>query len=604
MFNENTRILKKGNNEKGKNIIVFGDNVLEAVQIINFLYHYNLKNIVCKEIEFISVSEQLYVYEIDGQRYNFIAKGYYHNGELPIKVRHVIKELDKPDAVVYSVEDDEVLMGFESTATGLVGNATWQRTGRIINFIERDIPFAFLAYYSKKDQSNSRGAPRVPSYIFNLMFIATSLKYSTPALLGLSEHEDPSQQLDPINPKIDMKEAIFKYLLSLITKSSNEDLMLEECYKNMRNYYFGDTEAINKTNDEFGPDSIQYIRDENFPKNIVHDINNKINPPLFDKNLNFDWSPINWTDYFHNEFPEIEFKQLSKNCTMGITFETEKLVKILNNHNSVYVEDFFYRRGKSNLKEPTVIISFPLTKGTSHIFTSDPYNGAIPAFAEMYKQSFPKANILIHIRDHSDLNEYDINSAKGQKVYKAITKYADIVIDKSLKICSKESESAIQDDKNKYVIEKITEDEVTSLLGTLLNIDEYKILFINPPSGSWSDINLYPYNDYYYVNRDSIRADVVFYNKDLDIYFVGESKDNYLTLKRTLSQEETKTKALANEIKNQFKDKFNKVINTKTFVVFSGTSEQGKEILKNSNFDSAYVISEEDKITITVIERD
>ena len=173
-----------------------------------------------------------------------------------------------------------------------------------------------------------------------------------------------------------------------------------------------------------------------------------------------------------------------------------------------------------------------------------------------------------------------------------------------IKVCSKESERAIQDEKNKYLSEKITEDEVTSLLGTLLNIDNYEILFINPPSGSWSDINLYPYEDFYYVNRDSIRADVVFYNKDLDVYFVGESKDNYSTLRRTLSQEEVKTKALATEIKSQFKDKFDKVINTKTFVVFSGTPEQGKEILNNSNFDSAFVINEEDKITITVIERE
>lgn len=267
----------------------------------------------------------------------------------------------------------------------------------------------------------------------------------------------------------------------------------------------------------------------------------------------FDWLPINWTEYWHDNFPNIEFKQLSKNCTMGITFNTRELVKELNKHNSVYVEDFFYKNGKSNLEEPTVIISFPLTKGANHIFTSDPYNGAIPAFAEMYCQSFPNANILIHIRDHSNQNEYDINSAKGQKVYKAITKYADIVIDKSLKICSKESERAIQDEKNKYLSEKITEDEVTSMLGTLLEIDNYEILFINPPGGSWSDVNLYPYEDFYYVNRDSIRADIVFYNRDLDLYFIGESKDSYSALKRTLEQEEQKTNALATEIKNHLK---------------------------------------------------
>lgn len=154
MYNEKIIVLEKKENLVGKTFFVFGDNVLEACQIINYLFHYNQDAIICEKIEFKSVSEQLYVYKINGERYNFIAKGYYHNGELPTKVRHVIKELDKPDAVLYSVDDDDVLMGFESTSTGLVGNATWQRTGRIINFIERGIPFAFLAYYSKKDQSN------------------------------------------------------------------------------------------------------------------------------------------------------------------------------------------------------------------------------------------------------------------------------------------------------------------------------------------------------------------------------------------------------------------------------------------------------------------
>lgn len=40
-------------------------------------------------------------------------------------------------------------MGFETTSTTLAGNATWQRTGRIINFLEKGIPFGFLAYFSK-----------------------------------------------------------------------------------------------------------------------------------------------------------------------------------------------------------------------------------------------------------------------------------------------------------------------------------------------------------------------------------------------------------------------------------------------------------------------
>ena len=53
MYNEKTRVLNKTTNNGEKTIIVFGDNVLEAVQIIDFLHHYNTDKIVCKEIEFI-----------------------------------------------------------------------------------------------------------------------------------------------------------------------------------------------------------------------------------------------------------------------------------------------------------------------------------------------------------------------------------------------------------------------------------------------------------------------------------------------------------------------------------------------------------------------
>lgn len=587
----------------GKTIIVFDDNVLEAVQIIEFLFKYNKDKMIYKNMGFASVSEQVFVYEIDGEIYNFIAKGYYHNGELPIKVRHVIKELDKPDAVVYSVDDDKVLMGFESTATAFVGNATWQRTGRIINFVERGIPFAFLAYYSKIDQSSKQSSLRVPSYLFNLMFIAISLKYSTPALLGFSEHDDPSQCLDPLKPKMDMKKDIFRFLLSLILKDENSDDILEQCYSNMKNYYFGNDERTLKTNKEFGNNSIEYVRDNDFGKMIVKDMKLKNNPPLFDENLSFEWKPKKIDENFKKCFSNIKIKILSKNCTMGITFETRKLVELLNKHNSVYVEDFFYRNGVSNLDNPTVIISLPLTKGKGK-FTSDPYNGAIPAFAEMYKQSFPMANILIHIKDHSDKNEYDINKAKGQKTYKSITKYADIVIDNSLKICSKESELAIQDNKNKYILEKITEDEVTSLLSSLLIKENLEVLFVNPPGGSWSDIKLYPYDDFYYVNRDDIRADIVFYSKEFDTYFVGESKENYHKLKQTLAKEEEKTDKLAFEIKKQFKNKFVKDINVKKFVIFSGTLEQEEQILANSNFDLVVDIMEDKQIIINIAVRD
>lgn len=577
--------------------IIYGDNLEESIQIIDWLYDFNKNLMKLKSIKYKSLSEYVYVFDIGGEDYYFIAQAYFRNGQLPLEVRQVIKELDKPDAVVYSVDDKKVIMGFEVTSTTMAGNATWQRTGRIINFMEKGVPFGFLAYFSKNDKSdtNVNKKPRVPSALFVLLFNILSLKYSTPALVGFFEHPDKNQNIDALNPNEDWRENIFKYLLCLIQKK-NGNAYLEKCYKSMKDYYF-DISKKEHTYLEFGSNSLEYMKNDNFEKNIINDIANKMNVPFFNKEgLFFDWKPKKIGEMIYNKFSDIRFYQLSKNCKAGITFETKKLIEKIQVGKKFYVDDLV-----KDVNAPTIIIPIKLTKYEHGILvhTDDPYNGEIPAFANLYLQSFPNANVMLLLCDHTNKNEYIVESAKSRKVYKAINKYADLVIDLDLNSFDRESEKSKIENIGKYENIFITEDDVTSFFGTILLSEGIDPSFLQPPCGSWSDIKLYPTDRYYYYNRNDERGDIAFFNEEEKIYYIGESKKNYSTLLLTLDKEYEKTKKLSDIILKELNYQYP----FKLFAIFKGTKEEAKKILDNSNFDYVVTVSDDDTVTLEVIGR-
>ena len=573
----------------------YGDNIQESVHIIDWLYQYNKDKMRFISIEYISLSEYVYIYDIGGEKYYFIALAYYHNGAIPYEVRKCITVLDKPDVVVYSVKENKVIMGFETTETGFQGNATWQRTGRVINFAERKYPFAYLAFYSKTDQSQEN--IREPGYLFVLMFNLLSLEYATHTMVGFSEHPDKSHWLDKKAPQKDMKPPIFNYLYSLIIGKSDLEC-LENAYYNMKEYYFSDPK-LEKTVSEFGSNNLSYMREEGFEKNILENINSEQNIPFFhaDK-LVFEFNPTKINkEKFKQFFPDIKFMAISKNSTAGITFETAELVSFLNDKTKMYIEDLI----ENKIEEPTIIIPTKMTKKQNGklIFTDDPYNGEIIAFANMYRQSFPEANIILLLCDHTNSNEYDVEDAKGRKIYKAIDKYADILIDLDYNVFSNESEKFRVEKRDRY--EKIftTEDDVTSFFGTILHSENIEVSFLNPPSGSWSDIKLLPSNGYYYLQRNEKRGDIAYFDREESIYYVGESKKDYSSLKNSLQDEYFKTKNLSEIIVNKLQNKYP----YKTFAIFKGDEDEADKILKDSKFDMVIIVDDSENISLKVFER-
>ena len=489
--------LEKEEYEDSKIFYFYCDNLQEGMHILFWLEEYNSEMKLIKR-GYNGISNYISIYDINGEKYTIIICSFYHNGELPTLVRQIIYKIDKPDVVIYSQNENKIICAIENTETAFVGDATWQRHGRIMNFLQQEFPFIFFAYYSKKDMS--RDNVRKPSPLFVLSFFALSIENSTPAILSLYDHEDVEQNI--INKDgskmIDTRKESLKYILSLITYGQNSNIArenLKRCFFDMKYYYKKEIGRVKEK--QLPKKTLDLLRKDEFEEEIVKKIESKDkNYPLFFDDI-FPWKPVSSKDfevdgnkvgikdYLKKQLGDIDFYQLSPKCPVGITFKTQKLVSKLSEIKDR--GDYFWEDSLDS-KLPTIIILLRLTKN-GKLELPDPYNGRIPAFYELYKQSFGEINCIIYLMDHSNKDEYNPNYAKNMKIYKSINNYATIFIDRDLNILDKNCDKAVKDSRKKYE-EEITEDNVTCFFETILKMENIKPSFINPPCGSWSDFRL------------------------------------------------------------------------------------------------------------------
>ena len=604
--------LEKEEYEDSKIFYFYCDNLQEGMHILFWLEKYNSEMKLIKR-GYNGISNYISIYDINGEKYTIIICSFYHNGELPTLVRQIIYKIDKPDVVIYSQNENKIICAIENTETAFVGDATWQRHGRIMNFLQQEFPFIFFAYYSKKDMS--RNNVRKPSPLFVLSFFALSIENSTPAILSLYDHEDVEQNI--INKDgsrmIDTRKESLKYILSLITYGQNSDIArenLKRCFFDMKYYYKKEIGRVKEK--QLPKKTLDLLRKDDFEEEIVKKIESKDkNYPLFFDDI-FPWKPVSSKDfevdgnkvgikdYLKKQLGDIDFYQLSPKCPVGITFETQKLVSKLSEIKDR--GDYFWEDSLDS-KLPTIIILLRLTKN-GKLELPDPYNGRIPAFYELYKQSFGKINCIIYLLDHSDKDEYNPNYAKNMKIYKSINTYATIFIDRDLNILDKNCDKVVKDSRKKYE-EDITEDNVTCFFETILKMEDIKPSFVNPPCGSWSDFKLYPTKKFLYINRDKDRPDIAYYIPEegkLDnngTYYVGESKAGYKFFKN--EQEYNKQVDRIKKLITIIDEKIGLELKYKTFVIFKGTEENGRELISQIHsgskkwVDFVIVIEEKDE---------
>ncbi len=603
--------LTKEEYSNGKVFYFYCDNLQEGVHILSWLEEYNPEMRLVKR-GYKGISNYISVYDICGEKYTIIICSFYHNGELPTLVRQLIFKIDKPDVVIYLENENKIICAIENTQTGFIGNATWQRHGRIMNFLKEGIPFIFFAYYSKKD--NSQNKIRKPSPLLVLSFFALSIQYKTPAVLSLFEHEDEKQNFKNKDGSkmIDTRKESLSYLLSLMKDGQNSEKAFEKlkkCFYNMKYYYKKGLGRVKEK--ELPKETLKLLRKDNFEDEVVNKIKNlDTNYPIFfkgdrSKKYIFKWKPVSKKqfyineenvgikEYLENQFDyEVDFYQLSPKCPVGITFDTKKLIDTLNKKSNNYWEDILE---KVNL--PTIIILLRLMKG-GELSLPDPYNGRIPAFYELYQQSFGEMNCIVYLIDHSTNDEYEVEKAKNMKIYKPISNYATTLVDRDLNIFEHNSNSTLMDSRGKYK-EKTTEDNVTSFFETILNKENIEASFINPPSGSWSDFKLCPTDKYLYINRDKDRPDIAYYEPESGLYYIGESKADYKFFKNEekYNKEVNRIHRLADIIKNNIEIDFK----YKTFIIFKGSEENGLKIIEQihagqrNKIDYVIVIQEDNE---------
>lgn len=602
---------------KSKVFYFYCDNMQEGMHILFWLEKYNKEMILIKR-GYNGISNYISMYNIDGEIYTVIICSYYHNGELPRLVRQIIYKIDKPDVVIYSKDEDKIICGIENTETAFVGNATWQRHGRIMNFLENDFPFVFFAYYSKKD--NSQKTKRKPSPLFVLSFFALSIEKSTPAILSLYDHDDIEQNITNKDGSkmIDTRKESLSYILSLMRYGKESTITkekLKKCFYDMKYYYKTEIERIKEN--ELPVETLNLLRKNNFEDEVVEKIENKDkNYPLFlkgDKSNKFlfKWKPVSEKeynlnnkkvgiyDYLNNQLNNIDFYQLSPKCPVGITFDTELLINRLNERKNTGT---YIWEDKLDYRKPTVLVLLRLTK-SGELSLPDPYNGRIVAFCEMYKQSFGSLNTIMYLMDHSNKNEYEVYKAKNMKIYKTINDYATMLIDRDLNIFDTNCDKVFNDLRSKYE-EETTEDNVTCFFETILKLEDITPSFINPPCGSWSDLRLYPTDKFLYIKRNDDRPDIAYYMpKDPQCYykdgtyFVGESKASY-TYFKSIDKFNAEI-ARINRLVDYIRSEMTLEIAYKTFVIFKGIVEYGNDLVneiregKRAFIDYVVVIEED-----------
>lgn len=602
---------------KSKVFYFYCDNMQEGMHILFWLEKYNKEMVLIKR-GYNGISNYISIYDIDGEIYTVIICSYYHNGPIPRLVRQIINKIDKPDVVIYSKGEDKIICGIENTETAFVGDATWQRHGRIMNFLENDFPFIFFAYYSKKD--NSQGTKRKPSPLFVLSFLALSIEKSTPAILSLYDHEDSNQHI--INKDgtkmIDTRKESLSYILALMRFGQDSDITkdkLKACFRDMKYYYKKEIERVKEN--ELPQETLKLLRKSDFEDEIVEKIDDKdTNFPIFvegnrDKKYLFKWKPVSKKEYSVNgkkegiheylkeQLSNIEFYQLSPKCPVGITFDTEKLISKLN---AIKNTGTYIWEDKLDYRKPTVLVLLKLTK-SGKLSLPDPYNGRIVAFCEMYKQSFGNLNTIMYLMDHSNKKEYDVYKAKNMKIYKTINDYATMLVDRDLNIFDTNCDKVFNDYRSRYE-EEITEDNVTCFFETILKLEKIEPSFINPPCGSWSDLKLYPTDKFLYIKRNDDRPDIAYYipkepqcyYKD-GTYFVGESKASY-TYFKNIDKFNIEV-ARINRLIDYIKDEMTIKLEYRTFVIFKGIVEYGNSLVneiregKRAFVDYVVVIEED-----------
>lgn len=579
--------LKLCSEQKNHEFVLFGDNTLECLTLLNPLVnpetHLNFIAIV-----HLPLDQPIYVFELPNQELVSVkVSGSYTNWNLPSAVAELIYKYDLPDFVLYNVTENKVIFAGELTETASVGNSQWQRELRKIAAAELKVPFIYQTVYSGKDDSQNKIREPTSLLVYNALLYSVKYKVASQVIFIESNNEDSATRIrkNPLDTS-----TVSNLLASHLVESSSGDSTLRReteklIYQKMLEFLAESKFRANGTLAE-GP----RIRSD-FPcapeamfEAILSNSNSYIDELLdYLKNSGRD------SEDFLNRYPlgEISSKQMVPWTDKKTMENIEKLFKFVEEKNkpellaplskfsvgvsktSVIVDFLKSISGSevlieklSNYEETLVVPVLLHKKNYGNFqYCKDPYAGNTAAFCELFgfNTEGKKIRGIFAFCVSENPEGFDFHQKYATNLYRCIAKYADgLIIDNEKIIDSfKDYKPTYENFEYQNLLEiypsNTTEDSgLTSTYLQLSNkIGGWRVCMIAIHHSSWQQVQIEN------VNRDLVTGKIGRNDAKVDLlmqddqarFLAAEGKRNYSNFFSTAQEKSKINKAFKNIFK-------------------------------------------------------
>jgi hypothetical protein len=551
---------------------IYADNILEGMTVLNSI----AKTSELCQLEMVilePMDQPMYVFKFQSGSYiSIIVCGAYSNWLLPHKVQNLVDLLDLPDFVIYKIQSDEVVFAGELTETGSVGNSQWQREGRKVAAARLGIPFVYKTVYSEFDESQR--TVREPTSLLVYASILYSLRYRANSFVLFEEpNRDNARIRERENYAAD--NITLGQLVSAVIHNSLECLDFEviegvysKVYKKMLAYLAEPKIGIRAAREprieidfpQLSENAITKLsgEDESFIDDLatIHLSKSNDREEIINrhKDLVTLTKPLKkWTQHLrtHNVsrlaseadflgFPILAPKGQFK---IGLT-RTRTLLEILSGLGIKLAPDKL-----SNLLRNDESVVFPLRLHKSQTqWSPDPETGEVVSFAELFTLDLSgnKVRNFIGVVTVDPPQNFDLDSKRDSKLYKALRLYSDVILLPDNQIISANLEpSRSRESKTITSIDSIQNREETeeiALVSTMLALTKvlaaFELRYIAINHGSWQQIELVDSEGSLQVlkiNRDDPKLDLVLQDGNM-AFILAEGKKEFRDIFRTAGE--------------------------------------------------------------------
>ena len=551
--------------------IIYADNILEGITLLNDL---TLDDDYLKfyGIIYAPIDQPIYIFKDNNNDYYAIKIcGFYGVWNLPEEVAKIINYVDLPDYIIYSLQTKKVIMAGENTETASVGNSQWQREGRKLGAAKIHVPFVYQTFYSGRDESQD--TIREPSSLQVYNHLVYSVRYKTPSFVCYYENnfKNSATRIRAVNNGQKLLCDYIKTILLVNVDKSNVSIKKEiefKLYKHMISYIkepkytdinlpkaksrlYKDLPSLknNLYNDLL-------INDDTFIKNLIDFLYEtddvKINDYIVNSLLlDFDKSKFEfWTSY--NTKPNIKtfinFLHAKQYFPKSYIKGSSKIgfvdINLCRNFLTTRFEEQKHEIEKIlDISKYSDVLLMPLRihKKSNGVltFSPDPESGEIVAFSELFSLDL-KGNKIRPVIGYCIVDTPDgfsIYQKCGEKLYKALSEYVDIIIFNNSELIPK-----LEYDKTfvNYIPTSIIETkpksktEEMAIVSTYLNQStinsDWRLCFIHTHHSPWQQLVIYRGDNLIQqkVDRVSTKVDLIMQQNNL--FMIAEGKKGYFDI--------------------------------------------------------------------------